>query len=119
MSYIPESNQESDTLQPKNQIKADFKGLFKGVYFFLKELLDIKADTDAENTKASIRADIAFKGHTSWILICSIFIASIGLNANSTAVVIGAMLISPLMGPILGIGMSLACLLYTSPSPRD
>ena len=108
MSYIPESNQESDTLQPKNQIKADFKGLFKGVYFFLKELLDIKADTDAENTKASIRADIAFKGHTSWILICSIFIASIGLNANSTAVVIGAMLISPLMGPILGIGMSLA-----------
>ena len=77
MSYIPESNQESDTLQPKNQIKADFKVLFKGIYFFLKELLDIKADTDAENTKASIRADIAFKGHTSWILICSIFIASI------------------------------------------
>src|SRR5690606_18549721 len=44
----------------------------------------------------------------SWILICSIFIASVGLNANSTAVVIGAMLISPLMGPILGMGMSLA-----------
>ena len=43
MSYIPESDQESDVLQPKNQIKADFKGLFKGVYFFLKELLDIKS----------------------------------------------------------------------------
>ncbi len=56
----------------------------------------------------SIVADIPFKGHTSWILICSIFIASIGLNANSTAVVIGAMLISPLMGPILGMGLSLA-----------
>lgn len=41
-------------------------------------------------------------------MICSIFVASIGLNANSTAVVIGAMLISPLMGPILGIGMSIA-----------
>ena len=59
-------------------------------------------------TKESIIADIPFKGHTSWILVCSIFIASIGLNANSTAVVIGAMLISPLMGPILGMGMSLA-----------
>ena len=44
----------------------------------------------------------------AWILICSIFVASVGLNANSTAVVIGAMLISPLMGPILGIGLSIA-----------
>ena len=40
MSYIPESDQESEVLQPKNQIKAYFKGLFKGVYFFLKELLN-------------------------------------------------------------------------------
>src|SRR5690606_12608114 len=75
---------------------------------FLKDLLDIRGETDQEATKESIVADIAFKGHTSWILICSIFIASVGLNANSTAVVIGAMLISPLMGPILGMGLSLA-----------
>ncbi|MCM4168464.1 hypothetical protein KCTC52924_02039 [Arenibacter antarcticus] len=92
---------------PEN-IKRDFKGLLGGVGVFLKDLLDIRDNTDQEATKASIIADIPFKGHTSWILICSIFIASVGLNANSTAVVIGAMLISPLMGPILGVGLSLA-----------
>ncbi len=91
-----------------DEIKRDFQGLIGSVKTFLRELLDIRKNTDQEATKEAIVADIAFKGHTSWILICSIFIASIGLNANSTAVVIGAMLISPLMGPILGIGMSLA-----------
>ena len=75
---------------------------------FVSGLFSIRENTDQETTINSIKDDIAFKGHTSWILICSIFIASVGLNANSTAVVIGAMLISPLMGPILGIGMSLA-----------
>lgn len=89
-------------------IKRDFRGLLEGVRVFLADLLDIRQNTDQEATKESIVADIPFKGHTSWILICSIFIASVGLNANSTAVVIGAMLISPLMGPILGIGLSLA-----------
>jgi len=89
-------------------IKKDFQGLLGSTRKFLSELLDIRKNTDQEATKESIIADIPFKGHTSWILICSIFIASIGLNANSTAVVIGAMLISPLMGPILGMGMSLA-----------
>ncbi|RAJ10199.1 DUF389 domain-containing protein [Arenibacter echinorum] len=89
-------------------IKRDFRGLLDGVKVFLADLLDIRKNTDPEATKESIIADIPFKGHTSWILICSIFIASVGLNANSTAVVIGAMLISPLMGPILGIGLSLA-----------
>ncbi|MEO0525738.1 MAG: DUF389 domain-containing protein [Bacteroidota bacterium] len=89
-------------------VKKDFKGLLGSSKKFLSELLDIRSNTDQEATKESIIADIPFKGHTSWILVCSIFIASIGLNANSTAVVIGAMLISPLMGPILGMGMSLA-----------
>ncbi len=89
-------------------IKRDFRGLLEGVKVFLADLLDIRKNTDQEATKESIIADIPFKGHTSWILICSIFIASVGLNANSTAVVIGAMLISPLMGPILGIGLSLS-----------
>ena len=90
------------------EVKKDFQGLLGSVKQFLVELLDIRQDTDLDATKEAIIADIPFKGHTSWILICSIFIASIGLNANSTAVVIGAMLISPLMGPILGMGMSLA-----------
>ncbi len=92
----------------KEEMKKEFKGLVGSVRKFLSDLLNIRQNTDQEATKEAIIADIPFKGHTSWILICSIFIASVGLNANSTAVVIGAMLISPLMGPILGIGMSLA-----------
>lgn len=92
----------------REDIKKDFKGLLGSTKKFLSDLLDIRQNTDQEATKESIIADIPFKGHTSWILICSIFIASVGLNANSTAVVIGAMLISPLMGPILGMGLSLA-----------
>lgn len=89
-------------------VKKDFKGLLGSVKKFLQELLDIRTNTDQDATKQAIIADISFKGHTAWILVCSIFIASVGLNANSTAVVIGAMLISPLMGPILGMGMSIA-----------
>ncbi|MBU2949049.1 DUF389 domain-containing protein [Zobellia uliginosa] len=94
--------------QSEEAVKKDAKGLWESLRRFMRELLDIRENTDQEATKEAIIADIPFKGHTSWILICSIFIASIGLNANSTAVVIGAMLISPLMGPILGLGMSLA-----------
>ncbi|MDA9089959.1 DUF389 domain-containing protein, partial [Maribacter arcticus] len=110
-----ENNQNQDKLSLSSnegngseEVKKDFQGLLGSVKKFLSELLDIRTNTDQQATKEAIIADIPFKGHTSWILICSIFIASIGLNANSTAVVIGAMLISPLMGPILGIGMSVA-----------
>ena len=53
----------------------------------------------------AIERDTEFRGFNLWILVFSIFIASIGLNVNSTAVIIGAMLISPLMGPIMGIGL--------------
>jgi len=100
---------ENDASETNSEeVKKDFKGLLGSVRKFLVELLEIRSNTDPAATKESIIADIPFKGHTSWILVCSIFIASVGLNANSTAVVIGAMLISPLMGPILGMGMSLA-----------
>ncbi|WP_310992807.1 DUF389 domain-containing protein [Aequorivita marina] len=75
---------------------------------FLVELFDIRTDSDRDATIDAVKKDISFKGHTAWILIFSIFVASIGLNVSSTAVVIGAMLISPLMGPIVGIGLSLA-----------
>ncbi len=56
----------------------------------------------------SIESSIPFKGTNLWILIFAIFIASLGLNVNSTAVIIGAMLISPLMGPLIGVGFSVA-----------
>ena len=73
----------------------------------MKELLEIRNDTNKEGTVQQIKDGISMQGHTAWILVFSILIASIGLNANSAAVVIGAMLISPLMGPILGVGMSI------------
>ena len=94
--------------EKKEAVKKDAKGLFSSIANFLSELLDFRDDTDREATIAAIKADIPFKGATAWILVCSIMVASVGLNANSTAVVIGAMLISPLMGPILGVGMSIA-----------
>lgn len=92
----------------KEAIKKDAKGLWYNTKKFIDELLDFRHDTDRSATIKAIEGDIPFKGATAWILICSIFVASVGLNANSTAVVIGAMLISPLMGPILGMGMSIA-----------
>lgn len=102
------SEEEASIEQSKNNIKKDAQGLFLSVHKFLKDLLDFRDDTDIDATIQAIKSDIPFRGATSWILICSIFVASIGLNANSTAVVIGAMLISPLMGPILGVGLSIA-----------
>ena len=106
---MEENNIQEDTVaQSKNEVKNDAKGLFLSIKKYLKELLDFREDTDHEATIEAIKADIPFKGATAWILIFAVFVASIGLNANSTAVVIGAMLISPLMGPILGIGMSFA-----------
>ncbi len=96
---------ESESVDP---VKVDAQSLWQNIKTFFTELLDFREDTDREATLSAIKADIPFKGATAWILVCSIFVASIGLNANSTAVVIGAMLISPLMGPILGIGLSVA-----------
>ncbi|MBP1838964.1 DUF389 domain-containing protein [Formosa algae] len=100
--------QDAAVSESKQAIKKDAQGLLDSIRDFLSELLDFRQDTDQQATIAAIKGDIPFKGATAWILICSIFVASIGLNANSTAVVIGAMLISPLMGPILGIGLSVA-----------
>ncbi len=57
--------------------------------------------------------NISFRGSNLWILACAIIIASIGLNVNSTAVIIGAMLISPLMGPIVGAGFALGTYDFT------
>jgi uncharacterized hydrophobic protein (TIGR00271 family) len=97
-------NQSNETKPIKDQ---DFKGLWAGIQQFLFDLLDISQDTDRKGTIEDIKGNISMKGHTAWVLVFSILIASIGLNVSSTAVVIGAMLISPLMGPILGVGLSI------------
>jgi len=71
--------------------------------------LNLDSDIDdCEKIHAAIEKDIIFKGTNLWILAFAIIVASVGLNMNSTAVIIGAMLISPLMGPINGMGYSLA-----------
>ncbi|MEO5572266.1 MAG: TIGR00341 family protein [Bacteroidia bacterium] len=60
-----------------------------------------------ENVITAITSGVVFRGTNLWVLIFAIFIASLGLNVNSTAVIIGAMLISPLMGPIMGLGLGM------------
>ncbi len=73
----------------------------------LHELIDIRSDAAADKTVKEISESIHFKGYNIWILVCSAMLASIGLDVNSVAVIIGAMLISPLMSPILGVGLGL------------
>ena len=68
----------------------------------------IEEKEDFERVHDSIEKGIYFKGTNLWILVFAIFIASLGLNVNSTAVIIGAMLVSPLMGPIMGMGYGMA-----------
>jgi putative membrane protein len=75
---------------------------------YLAKLFDFHTDKEDDfETLEMVRADVDFRGTKLWILICAIFVASLGLNTNSTAVIIGAMLISPLMGPIIGFGTAL------------
>ena len=75
---------------------------------FLKKLISLEeGKADDQVTIDAIKSNVEFRGSNLWVLIFAIFIASIGLNVNSGAVVIGAMLISPLMGPIMGIGLGI------------
>ena len=92
----------------EKDIKKNASGLFNGILIFVKSVFRFNNDIDKNATINSIKNDISMRGTTAWILICSILIASVGLNTDSTAVVIGAMLISPLLGPILGLGLSIS-----------
>ncbi|MEO6521907.1 MAG: DUF389 domain-containing protein [Mucilaginibacter sp.] len=76
--------------------------------YFLTHRFNLQEDKADEATIiSSIRKNIDFRGANLWALIFAIFIASIGLNVNSTAVIIGAMLVSPIMGPVMGIGLGI------------
>ena len=79
----------------------------KKIIQYIRSLINIKEFVDYETADSSIRKNIAFKGPNVIILACAIVIASVGLNVNSIPVIIGAMLISPVMGPILGLGLGL------------
>ena len=74
----------------------------------IKSYFNVLPDKNSKiDVITQITDGINFQGANLWILICAIFIASLGLNVNSTAVIIGAMLISPLMGPIIGMGLAI------------
>ena len=79
------------------------------VRHIMRERFDLRKDkADDAEIESRIRESIELRGATPWILVFAIFVASIGLNVNSAAVIIGAMLISPLMGPIMGAGLGTA-----------
>ena len=74
---------------------------------FMRERLSLTDYTDVQAASANIRSNIPFRGPNIYILFVAIVIASVGLNVNSIPVIIGAMLISPLMSPIIGFGLGL------------
>ena len=77
------------------------------IRYRLLRLVNMSDDLDREGASSSIRSGIQFQGANVLILACAIIIASVGLNVNSIPVIIGAMLISPVMAPILGFGFGL------------
>lgn len=82
-------------------------GVFQELGKLAKSTVNLAGHIDIEAAEKAIRNNIHFRGPNAWILAIAIIIASVGLNVNSIPVVIGAMLISPLMGPIFGLGLGL------------
>jgi len=107
-NQTPPENNQGTVEKEKEKVRKSFQETYGSLRSYFVHLLDIKNETDFQTTTDAILKDISFQGHNAWILIFSIFVASVGLNVSSTAVVIGAMLISPLMGPIVGLGFSVA-----------
>lgn len=81
--------------------------IFQKLIGIIREIINIDTHIDTDAADKAIRGNIEFKGPNAWILAVAIIIASVGLNINSIPVIIGAMLISPLMGPIFGLGLGL------------
>ncbi len=97
-----------------NQSENHMQGMMSDIGSFLKkfgkfihDITDIKEGLDEQGTRDSIKKNIEIKGSNVWLLGAAIMVASLGLDLNSPAVIIGAMLISPLMSPILGVGLSI------------
>lgn len=81
--------------------------IFQKIAGHVRETINIDNHIDTDAAEQAIRGNIEFRGPNAWILAVAIIIASVGLNINSIPVIIGAMLISPLMGPIFGLGLGL------------
>ena len=83
------------------------KELLRKFMLSFRQTIRLTEYIDTEAAERSIRSNIYFRGPNAWILAIAVVIASVGLNVNSIPVIIGAMLISPLMGPIFGMGLGL------------
>ncbi len=104
-------NEKTETVKKQIEEKT-IKNVRRNTYSF-KRLLHAAFNLSADQAEYDeiddrIESGVVLRGTNMCILILAIFIASVGLNMNSTAVIIGAMLVSPLMGPIMGIGFSIA-----------
>lgn len=97
----------NNPLEPANKIQESSQEFWLSTKDFLYRWIDLSGDLDRPGTINSIQNNKKMHGANAWLLMCSIMVASLGLNLNSPAVIIGAMLISPLMSPILGVGLSI------------
>ena len=102
-------------LKEPTNAPGDYSNWYRSFHIFIdsslsvaKKILFLEIEMEKKQARAFVEAGIPMKGERLWFLMASCIIASIGLNTNSSAVVIGAMLISPLMGPILGLGFGMA-----------
>ena len=87
--------------------EKEIKSIGRQLSEFLRERFNLDEDkAEQDEVVENVRRGVEFRGTNLWVLIFAIVVASVGLNVNSTAVIIGAMLISPLMGPIMGLGLS-------------
>ena len=94
--------------QERPSIGESLQHLWQGIKAWFVDFADLKDGMDRDGTIIAIKTGKLMQGSNAWMLICSIMIASLGLDLNSEAVIIGAMLISPLMSPILGIGLGMS-----------
>lgn len=103
------SNRTGDGRQTSNKknFKTEASSFFKDTWHYIKEIVNIYDESDAGTTIANLTKGVEFRGDNVWLLLFAMIIASVGLNVNSTAVIIGAMLVSPLMGPIMGVGLAI------------
>ncbi|MCH2199941.1 MAG: DUF389 domain-containing protein [Flavobacteriales bacterium] len=102
-----ESEQQREAeKQAADKAQRGFRIALNNTWAFLQSILSLSEGLDKEATTEGIKMDVEFRGHAAWILVASIMIASIGLSVGNIPIIVGAMLISPLMGPILGIGLA-------------
>lgn len=104
-------NQEKtlDKKKSAKKVAGHAKGIWGEIRHYVHDIFHIRDEVDMPGTIREIKKGLDFGGARAWVLMCAIFIASIGLNMGhmAIAVIIGAMLIAPLMAPILGAGVSL------------